>query len=99
MAAHDGYQVDLDHLDQTTARIAGLNGFVADSLSGLDARITAMHQQWTGAAATRHAAAHKEWMTAAAKVREGIAAMRTAAADAHAAYTEGVAANRKTVGG
>lgn len=38
-------------------------------------------------------------MTAATKVREGIAAMRKAAADAHAAYTEGMAANRKTVGG
>jgi WXG100 family type VII secretion target len=98
MADHDGYRVDLNHLDQTTARVAGLQGFVEDSLAGLDARIAAMHQQWSGAAAARHAAAHKEWMTAATTVREGIAAMRQAAADAHTAYTEGVAAVHKTLG-
>jgi hypothetical protein len=39
MANHDSYRVDLDQLDQATARVAGLQGFVEDSLSGLEMRI------------------------------------------------------------
>jgi WXG100 family type VII secretion target len=99
VATDDGsYRVDLEHLDTVTARIAGLRGFVADSLSGLDQRISAAHQQWTGAAADKHAAAHREWMRAATEVKEGINAMRAAAQTAHAAYTDGLAAVHKTLG-
>jgi WXG100 family type VII secretion target len=98
MPGSDGYRVDLEHLDQTTARIAGLRGFVAHSLTGLDQRITAAHQQWSGAAADKHAAAYREWMTAAQTVKDGIERMHTAAKAAHTAYTDAVAANHKTLG-
>ncbi|MFC6011116.1 WXG100 family type VII secretion target [Nocardia lasii] len=92
--ANDGsFQVDLEHLDIVTARIAGLVGFVEDSLAGLDARIAAAHQTWTGEAAVAHAATHKEWMTAAGEVREGVEEMRAAAAAAHGHYNEAVATN------
>jgi WXG100 family type VII secretion target len=99
MGTDDGsYRVDLEHLDQFTARIAGLYGFVQDSLSGLDQRVTAAHQQWSGAAADRHADAHREWMTAAGEAQDGIYAMRKAAAAAHDSYTAVIAANRKLLG-
>ncbi|RMI34228.1 WXG100 family type VII secretion target [Nocardia stercoris] len=94
----DGYRVDLDHLDDVTARIAGLHGFITDTLTALDARIAAAHQTWEGAAADKHAAAHKEWADSAQTAAEGIAAMRDAAKAAHAAYTDALAANRKTLG-
>ncbi|WP_051193189.1 WXG100 family type VII secretion target [Nocardia jiangxiensis] len=84
MSDHDrGYSVDLDHLDAVTARIAGLHSFITDSLSGLDSRIAATHQDWTGAAAEKHAEAHREWMKAATEARDGIEAMRAAAETAH----------------
>ncbi len=98
MTSHDGYRVELEQLDQTTSKVAGLQGFMEDSLSGLEARITAMHQQWTGAAADRHHAAYQEWAKAAHEVSDGIAAMRQAAATAHTAYTDGLAAINKTFG-
>lgn len=94
----DGYQVDLEHLDAVTARIGGLHGFVQDSLEGLDARIAAAHQTWTGEAAARHAEAHREWMTAAAEVRAGIEAMRAAAQAAHGHYSDAIATNLRILG-
>lgn len=93
-----GYSVDLDHLDTVTARIAGLTGFITESLAGLDSRIAAAHQEWTGAAAAKHAEAHQEWMKAATAARDGIEAMRKAAKTAHTSYTECLAANNKTLG-
>lgn len=99
MSTADGsYRVDLEHLDAVTARVAGLHGFVTDSLTGLDQRIAAAHQQWSGEAADRHTAAHREWSTAAAEVRDGIATMRRAADTAHAAYAEGLTAINQTLG-
>ncbi len=99
MSTDEGsYRVDLEHLDAVTAKVAGLRGFVQDSLSGLDQRITAAHQQWSGAAADKHAAAHREWMRAAGEVEDGIDAMHTAAQTAHTAYTEGLAAIHKALG-
>ncbi|PPJ31764.1 WXG100 family type VII secretion target [Nocardia nova] len=94
----DGYRVDLDHLDAVTAAIAGLQGFVADSLAGLDARVAAAHQSWTGSGADKHRAAHQEWMKAAEEVHDGIEKMRAAAAAAHGHYSNAVAANLKLLG-
>ncbi|WP_067664715.1 WXG100 family type VII secretion target [Nocardia miyunensis] len=93
-----GYSVDLDHLDTVTARIAGLHGFITESLTGLASRIAATHQDWTGAAADKHAEAHREWMKAAGEARDGIEAMHAAAQAAHTAYTDAIAANRRTLG-
>ncbi|MFI9508401.1 WXG100 family type VII secretion target [Nocardia sp. NPDC052566] len=92
------FEVDLDHLDQVTARIGGLVGFVTDSLTGLDTRISALHQEWTGATATAHDRAHREWVTGANEVREGVDAMRAAAHTAHQHYSTAIATNRAMFG-
>ncbi|MFR9769080.1 WXG100 family type VII secretion target [Nocardia sp. SC052] len=94
----DGYNVDLEHLDNVTVRIGGLVGFVTDSLAGLDARIAAAHLTWGGEAATAHATAHREWAQAATEVREGIDTMRSAAATAHSAYTAALTTNLGILG-
>ncbi|WP_280430102.1 WXG100 family type VII secretion target [Nocardia brasiliensis] len=98
MSGGQSYTVDLVHLDAVTARIAGLQGFVEDSLNGVDQRVAAIHREWSGAAATAHAEAHAKWQTGATAVREGIAAMRAAAATAHTAYSDGIAANLRMFG-
>ncbi len=99
MSSIDGsYRVDLEHLEQVTARVHGLAGFVEDSLAGLDARIATAHQQWSGAAAEEHTAAHRDWMHAATTVQDGIAAMHAAAKTAHDAYTATAAANNRRLG-
>ncbi|MBU3066152.1 WXG100 family type VII secretion target [Nocardia sp. NEAU-G5] len=99
MSTDDGsYRVDLEHLDAVTSKVAGLHGFVHDSLTGLDQRITTAHQQWTGATADKHATAHREWMTAAGEVRDGIEALRAAAKTAHESYSDTVTANHRVLG-
>ncbi len=99
MTSHDGgYAVDLDHLDTVTSAIGGLHGFIGDSLAGLEQRIAAAHQCWTGDGADTHRLAHQQWMTAAGEVHDGIEAMRTAAAAAHGHYSDAVAANLRLLG-
>jgi WXG100 family type VII secretion target len=93
MTGTPGYRVDLAHLDDVTARIAGLHGFVSDTLAGLDRRVAAVRAGWSGAAADRYAQAHTDWAAAAAEMAAGIDAMRAAAAAAHTAYTDAAAAN------
>ncbi|MGV9611369.1 WXG100 family type VII secretion target [Nocardia xishanensis] len=92
------YRVDLAHLDEVTARIAGLHGFVTESLREIEERIAATQASWTGAAADAHAEAHREWTQAATQMAEGIDTMRAAAAAAHAAYTTAEQTNLKILG-
>ncbi|WP_405495632.1 WXG100 family type VII secretion target [Nocardia sp. NBC_00511] len=92
------YRVDLAHLEQVTARIAALRGFLDDSLAGVDSRIAAAHTNWSGPAADRHAEAHRQWLAAAGEAAEGIEAMRAAAAAAHRNYTDAVATNLRILG-
>ncbi|MGW4717318.1 WXG100 family type VII secretion target [Nocardia sp. NPDC004260] len=92
------YRVDLAHLESVTARIEGLNGFVADSLVEIDERIAALKGTWNGEAAEAHALAHAEWTTAAAKIRDGLARMKSAAASARNEYEAVVAANLAVLG-
>ncbi|WP_433600520.1 WXG100 family type VII secretion target [Nocardia sp. CA-135953] len=92
------YQVDLDHLDDVTARIGGLNDFLQESIREIDERMAVMQQSWNGHAADKQAEAHREWATAAQEVREGIEAMQAAARTAHTAYNDAVTENLRTLG-
>ncbi|MGW0252662.1 WXG100 family type VII secretion target [Nocardia goodfellowii] len=92
------FAVNLTELEQITQKIKAFDGFVSDSLAGLDQRIAAMHQSWTGAAAAQHAQAHREWMQGATEVKEGIAAVCEAARQAHENYTETLASNLRMLG-
>jgi WXG100 family type VII secretion target len=92
------YRVDLEHLDEVTARIEGLRGFVTESLREVEERIATVQQSWNGEAADRHAEAHAEWVTAAERVRAGIEKMRASAQAAHGHYGDAVAANLRTLG-
>ncbi|WP_054813372.1 WXG100 family type VII secretion target [Nocardia arizonensis] len=92
------YQVDLDHLDDVTTRIGGLNDFLRESLREIDERMAAMQKSWNGNAADKQAEAHREWATAAQEVREGIEAMQAAARTAHTAYNDAVTENLRALG-
>jgi WXG100 family type VII secretion target len=93
------YRVDLAHLEAVTARMEGLNGFVAESLREIEERIAALGDgNWTGEAAAAHAVAHMEWTASAEKIRDGLAKMRAAAAAARAEYDSAAAANIALLG-
>ncbi|WP_194814428.1 WXG100 family type VII secretion target [Nocardia sp. XZ_19_385] len=94
----DGYRVNLGELEQITARMRGFSGFLTETLQGLQQRMAALHQTWSGEAATAQSEAFAQWMTAANEVAEGIAAMQDASADAHASYIDAVETNLRTLG-
>ncbi|WP_036530479.1 WXG100 family type VII secretion target [Nocardia sp. CNY236] len=92
------FRVDLEHLDIVTARMEGLNGFVAESLREVEERIAAVQGNWSGEAADAHATAHAEWTAAAIKIREGLTRMRAAATAARKEYESAAAANVAMLG-
>ncbi|ONM48709.1 WXG100 family type VII secretion target [Nocardia donostiensis] len=96
--SEDSFQVDLNELDNITARAAGFIGFLADSLTALEQRIATLQQTWTGEAAIAQADAFRQWATGATDVSEGIEAMRQAALAAHGRYTSAAEANLKMLG-
>ncbi|MET9491319.1 WXG100 family type VII secretion target [Nocardia sp. NPDC006630] len=94
----EGYSVDLTHLDEVTAHIRAFKGFVADNLSALDDRAKALSATWSSEAATAYETAHREWLTGANEVRDGLAALEAAARTAHENYTGAIAANLRMLG-
>ncbi|WP_194813415.1 WXG100 family type VII secretion target [Nocardia sp. XZ_19_385] len=92
------FRVDLDELEQIVARVAGFTGFLNDSLDGLQQRISAVQQNWNGAAADAQAEAYRDWHTGATDVSEGIETMRKAVQAAHDRYTAAIAANLAMLG-
>ncbi|MEV0335856.1 WXG100 family type VII secretion target [Nocardia sp. NPDC050717] len=92
------FRVDLVELEQIITRVSGFVGFLSDSLDGLQQRIAAVQQNWSGAAADAQAQAYREWHSGATDVAEGIDAMRQAAQAAHDRYSAAVATNLAMLG-
>ncbi|MGS2809921.1 WXG100 family type VII secretion target [Nocardia sp. MW-W600-9] len=92
------FRVDLEELEQIVTRVAGFIGFLNDSLDGLQQRMSAVQQNWTGAAADAQAVAFREWHTGATDVADGIEIMRQVVQDAHDRYNAAIAANLAMLG-
>ncbi|MBF6316959.1 WXG100 family type VII secretion target [Nocardia cyriacigeorgica] len=92
------FRADLDELEQIVARLSGFVGFLNDSLEGLNQRISAVQQNWDGAAASAQADAFREWHTGATDVAERIEAMRQVVIGAHDRYQAAIAANLSILG-
>ncbi|MEU6562003.1 WXG100 family type VII secretion target [Nocardia nova] len=88
------FSVDLDHLDQIVSRLAGLAGFIADHLTDIEQRVTALQGTgWEGVAARAYDDAHREWMSGAQELVDGVREMSDSAKQAHAAYTRALELN------
>jgi len=88
------YGVDLDQLDNIVTRLSSLAGFLTEHLDTLDQKSAAVHSgSWTGATATAHETAHREWASAARELIQGIQDMSGAARNAHSQYTTVQSAN------
>jgi len=92
------FRVDLDELDDITARVAGFVGFLEDSLVGVQQRMAAAQAGWNGPSAIAANDAFARWLTGAQDVAEGIDAMRAAAVAAHQRYTTAVSTNLEMLG-
>ncbi|WP_083889232.1 WXG100 family type VII secretion target [Nocardia pneumoniae] len=100
MASGDvrAFKVDLQHLEDVTARVRGFKEFVTGHLDELDSRAKALGSSWTGPAAAAYAQAHREWAVGAADVQEGLQALEDATRRAHETYTGAVATNVRMLG-
>ena len=92
------FQVDLDQLDNLTARAGNFTGFLNDSLTSLQQRMDGLQHTWTGDAARAQADAYRQWATGATDVSEGVDAMRQAALDAHTRYTTAIDTVQRILG-
>lgn len=87
------FTVDLDRLDATVSLLAARTAAVEELLTDLDGRIAALHTAWSGVASQAQLEAHHRFLTGATEMRDGLAAMRAAAAASHGNYTSAVEAN------
>ncbi|MGW6623751.1 WXG100 family type VII secretion target [Nocardia sp. NPDC055002] len=92
------FSVDLDQLEQLTARMRGYLAAVADVLSALDAKANEVDDNWSGAVATAYNEAHTEWRAGVTDMQEGLAALESAATIAHQSYTEAGTTTLKILG-
>ncbi|WP_405177645.1 WXG100 family type VII secretion target [Nocardia sp. NBC_01377] len=66
------FQVDLEHLDEIVARLAGLAGFISEYLDEIDSRVGGLtNTGWESVAAQAYAELHREWVTGAREFTEG----------------------------
>ncbi|MGF6887174.1 WXG100 family type VII secretion target [Nocardia sp. GAS34] len=94
------FDVDLDELDDLVACLKNLAVFITEHLDVLDQKTAAVHTgSWSGAAADTHRQAHREWSAAAREFRDGIAAMSTAAREAHDHYSSAKNTNNSMLRG
>ncbi|WP_342801117.1 WXG100 family type VII secretion target [Nocardia sp. No.11] len=92
------FSVDLDQLEQLTARMRGYMSAVADVLTALDAKAKEVEGVWSGAAATAYSEAHTEWRAGVTDMQDGLAALEAAAKTAHQSYTDAASATLKILG-
>ncbi|WP_067678545.1 WXG100 family type VII secretion target [Nocardia miyunensis] len=93
------YSVDLNQLDDIVTRLSSLAQFIREHLDTLDQKSAAVHAgSWSGAAASAHEIAHREWASAATEFVDGITEMSTAARYAHTQYTAAKTANTHMFG-
>ncbi|BAW05534.1 conserved hypothetical protein [Nocardia seriolae] len=67
-------------------------------MSALDNKAKVLSVSWSSEAAAAYEAAHTEWLAGATEVREGIAALESAAKIAHGNYSGALAANLRMLG-
>jgi ESAT-6 family protein len=92
------FAVELDLLQDVVDRMAAFESGLEQRMAEVDARVAALHRDWSGVAASEQARAHREWLAGARHMREAISTLRAIGATAHANYTAAVAANRQMWG-
>lgn len=92
------FYVDLDLLDESVAELARGGEALDDVLAEVARRVAELHGTWVGDAASAQQVAQEAWTTGAEQMRDGLAAMRAAAAGAHSAYTAAIDANLRMWG-
>ena len=87
------YRVDLAELLAFVDRLQSFEQRAEAIAARVDGQVATLHASWAGNAAAAHHVQHDEWMAGAAQMREAIAQLRAAAANAHQHYTDAARQN------
>jgi WXG100 family type VII secretion target len=87
------YRVELEELLAFVDRLQSFEQRAETIAAGVDGQVATLHDTWAGSAAAAHRAQHDEWMAGAAQMREAVAQLRAAAANAHQHYTDAARLN------
>ncbi|MFE6922631.1 WXG100 family type VII secretion target [Nocardia sp. NPDC057663] len=91
----DGFDVDLEHLDEVTIRIRGYKDFLADHIVALESAAKELSSKWDGAAADAYSEAHLQFVSGMNEVHVNLGDLEALAVAAHANYSEAATANVK----
>jgi uncharacterized protein YukE len=88
-----GFRADLEGLSQLLDRLHAVDRRAAGIVADLEQDARRLETQWSGLAAERHEAAHRQWAAAHAALQQAAAALAAFARAAHANYSDAAAAN------
>lgn len=87
------FSVDTDGLDQVIVHLSATEAALGQLAIDIDQRVAALQQEWSGLAADAQAAAHQEWASGLATMREALGLLRKAGRAAENAYRGAATAN------
>lgn len=93
MTAPARHTVDLDLLVATIEALSACEQACDETLDDVRRDVARLHLTWSGGAADAQAEAQRSWEEGFAQMRDGLAAMRSAAATSHDNYRSAVEAN------
>ena len=92
--ASDDFSIDPDELDAVVADIARTEAALEALTHDIERQVARLHESWEGLAAQAQREAQNEWEQGLRTMRQALAELRAAAAQASRNYTEAAEANR-----
>lgn len=96
--SQDGYDVDLEALENTERRLEGFVGFATDQLIAVEKLIGSTSDRWTGSAADAYITRHSDWAAKAKTAIEALDQIRVRLTNAREAYQAALDANNQMFG-
>lgn len=90
----DAFAIDPEELDAVVADIARTESALETLTTDIERQIEKLHESWEGLAARAQLKAQREWEQGLLAMRQALAELRAAAAQASLNYTEAAETNR-----
>ena len=92
--ASDDFAIDPDELDAVVADIARTESALEALTHDIERQVAKLHESWDGLAAQAQREAQREWEQGLLTMRQALAELRSAAAQASVNYNQAADANR-----
>lgn len=87
------YRVELEKLLAFVDKLQTFEDRAEAIAARVEEEVSRLHESWDGDGAAGHVAMHKEWMSAAAQMREALTHLRQTAHNAHRNYIDAASLN------